>query len=170
MNYRHLPHIDSAEYYQFITFRTKESTDAFLKKIAAQNIPNSNKQMQADTYLDNSLQGAYLNDEVLTALSHFLKSKDTVLYELFAFSIMPNHVHLLIKPHDKLSAVMQKIKGGSSKVINDLMGRKESFWAADYYDKAVRDEQHFRVIYQYIKNNPLKLKAMEAERFFGIYE
>jgi len=170
MNYRHLPHIDSAEYYQFITFRTKESTDAFLKKIAAQDIPNSNKQMQADAHLDSSLQGAYLNDAVLIALSQFLKSKDAVWYELIAFSIMPNHVHLLIKPHDKLSAVMQKIKGGSAKIINDLMGRKGTLWAADYYDKAVRDEQHFMIIYQYINNNPLKLRETQAERFFGVYE
>ena len=170
MNYRHLPHIDIAGHYQFITFRTKDSTDAFLKNIALQNKPNNQKQQDADNYLDSSLQGTYLNESVLVALSDFLISKDTLWYELIAFSIMPNHVHLLIKPNDKLALVMQKIKGGSSRVINTLMRRSGAFWANDYYDKSIRDEQHFAVIYQYIKNNPLKLPENNDLRFFGIYE
>jgi len=65
---------------------------------------------------------------------------------------------------------MQRIKGGSAKMINELLGRRGPFWARDYYDKAIRDERHFDVVYQYIKNNPLKLGAAEAAlpRFYGI--
>jgi len=170
MSYRHLPHIDIAGHYQFITFRTNDSADTFLKKIAAHNKPDNQKQQDADNYLDSSIKGAYLNNAVLIALSDFLMSKDSLWYELVAFSIMPNHVHLLIKPNDKLALVMQKIKGGSSKIINTLMKRNGTFWASDYYDKLVRDEQHFSVIYQYIKNNPLKLAEKNERRFYGIYD
>ena len=115
MKYRHLPHIDVAGYYQFITFRTYDSTDGFIEKLSNQNKPNNKKQLDVDEYLDSSQQGAYLNDGVLLSLSDFFKSNEKVLYELVAFAIMPNHVHLLLKPLDKLSLVMQTIKGLAQK-------------------------------------------------------
>ncbi len=170
--YQHLPHIDVEGYYQFITFRTQDSTDGFLRRLATQDMPNNKKQLAADEHIDTSQRGAYLNGQVLTALNTFLKEKEGELYQLIAFSIMPNHVHLLIKPHEKLPVVMQRIKGGSAKMINELLGRRGPFWARDYYDKAIRDERHFDVVYQYIKNNPLKLGAAEAAlpRFYSIPE
>jgi len=170
--HRHLPHLDMENHHQFITFRTRDSVDGYLKKRAQQNLPNGKRQLAIDKYLDQSKNGAYLNDDVLVLFSEFIKTKDTVLYELIAFCIMPNHVHLLIKPLDKLAKVMQKLKGGSAKLINEMLGRKGSFWAVDYYDKLIRDEKHFSVVYEYIKNNPAVLGEAKASppRFYGIYE
>ena len=87
-------------------------------------------------------------------LSGFIKSKDTLSYELIAFCIMPNHVHLLIKPFHELARVMQLLKGASAKLINQAMTRKGKFWATDYYDKLIRSDKHFAVVYQYIKKLP----------------
>jgi len=64
---------------------------------------------------------------------------------------MPNHVHLLIKPNEKLVKVIQRIKGISAKTMNEMLNRSGKFWASDYYDKMIRDEKHFNVVYQYIK-------------------
>ncbi len=172
MRYSHLRHIDMKGYYQFITFRIYDSTDDYLKRVLGQNISNNKKQYEADIYLDNSKVGAYLNDEVLVVLFNFFKSKDKILYDLIAFVIMPNHVHLLIKPLQKLSLVMQSIKGSSAREINKLLDRKGKLWASDYYDKVVRDEKQLELVYNYIKNNSLKLGEAEASlpRFYGIYE
>jgi len=171
-HHSHLPHIDIEGHYQFITFRTQDSSDQYLKKLAQQRLPNSKRQLAIDEYLDQSQSGAYLKGDILISLKHFIELKDTVLYELIAFCIMPNHVHVLIKPLDSLSRVMQQLKGGSAKLINDLMGRKGRFWAVDYYDKLIRDEKHFAVVYQYIINNPAALGEAKASppRFYGIYE
>ncbi len=172
MQYKHLPHIDMLGYYQFITFRTHASTDEYLKRLSLQNISNSKKQFEIDDYLDNSQKGSYLNNEVLVWMSDFLKSKDKVLYELIAFVIMPNHIHLLIKPFKKLATVLHSIKGSSAKIINEMINKDGKFWAKDYYDKAIRDEKHFNTVYNYIKNNPLKLAEAEVSfvRFYGVYE
>ncbi len=172
MQYKHLPHIDITGYYQFITFRTFDSNDEFLKRLSLVDKPNNKKQLDIDNYLDTSQKGSYLNDSVLTAMSDFLKSKDNNLYELIAFAIMPNHIHILIKPMDKLALVLQNIKGSSAKIINDILKRRGKFWANDYYDKTIRDEKHFQTVYNYIKNNPVKLGEAEASlpRFYGIYE
>ncbi|MDA3909204.1 MAG: transposase, partial [Sulfurimonas sp.] len=123
-------------------------------------------------YLDSSQKGSYLNGDVLMKMSEFLKSRDNNLYELIAYTIMPNHIHILIKPLDKLALVVKSIKGSSAKMINDILKRRGKFWANDYYDKTIRDEKHFQTVYNYIKNNPLKLGETEVSlpRFYGIYE
>ena len=102
--------------------------------------------------------------------AHCGKNKES--YKLIAFAIMPNHIHLLLKPFDKLAYVIKKIKGGSAKEINEMMGRNGTFWAKDYYDKAIRDQKHFEIVYEYIKNNPLKLAKQPPSlpRFYGVYE
>ncbi len=171
-SHKHLPHIDEANHYQFITFRTQDSIDPYLKKLAQQNLSHRKQQLAIDQYLDQSNNGTYLNGDILVLLSDFIKSKDTLSYELIAFCIMPNHVHLLIKPLHELARVMQLLKGGSAKLINEAMARRGRFWAADYYDKLIRNEKHFAVVYRYIKNNPVVLGEAKASppRYYGVYE
>lgn len=182
----HLPHIDLKGYYQFVTFRTFESVDEFVRKWDfSPAMSNKEKQQKIDEYLDTSINGAYLKDDILKYLFDFLISNDKKLYELVAFCIMNNHVHILFKPLESLSKVIQMIKGVSAKKINELLCQKGKFWADDYYDKAIRDEKHFWVVYEYIKNNPLKIGEInnsEAKaslpngikqslpRFYGVFE
>lgn len=111
-----------------------------------------------------------LNDNILELLSALIKKHDSVLYELLAFCIMPNHVHLLLNPLVKLVDIMQKLKGSSAKLINERLGTTGQFWAKDYYDKLIRNEKYFSLVYTYIKNNPLVLGEAKASlpRFYGI--
>ncbi len=170
--HNHLPHIDFPDHYQFITFRTHDSVDTLVRRLAKQNLPSNQRQLAIDEYLDQSTKGAYLNDNILLLLYDFILSKDAELYELIAFCIMPNHVHMLMKPLMELAKVMHYLKGGSARLINGVMGRKGKLWEKDYYDKLIRDEKHFRVVYRYIKNNTGVLCEAKASppRFYGIYE
>jgi putative DNA methylase len=76
---------------------------------------------------------------------------------------MPNHVHVLIRllPDHSLSGIIQKWKGGSSMEINRLLERTGTVWAADYYDRIVRDEDHYYKCRNYIRNNPVKAGLCE---------
>ena len=171
MQYSHLPHIHLPNHYQFITFRTHDSVDSYVKKLQLQYKETRQKQYAIDQYLDHSPRGAYLKGEVLMLLNEYLKQNHD-LYELVAFSVMPNHVHLLLKPLQELAVMMQCIKGKSAYLINQKLGRKGKFWANEYYDKLVRDEAHFNTVYRYIQNNPVSLDEPDNSfpRFFGIYE
>lgn len=170
--YKKLPHIDMDGYYQFITFRTYDSIDDYMKTISNQDVGNSKKQYLIDNYLDTSKNGNYLKDDISEYMYNFLISKDNILYELVSFAIMSNHIHLLIKPLDKLENIMKILKGSSANQINKLLNKKGKFWANNYYDKAIRDEKHFFVVYEYIKNNCLKIdrtKVQFPKRFYSIY-
>ena len=164
-----LPHIDMIGYYQFVTFRTFDSIDEFLKRLSAENIQTKTKQYKIDNYLDNSSHGCYLNDKVFEYLKNFFIEKDKILYELIAFCIMPNHIHILFKQNIELDKIMKIIKGSSSNRINKILCKKGKFWDSNYYDKAIRDNNHFVTTYEYIKNNPLKV-GLSKDRFYGIYE
>jgi len=68
-----------------------------LKKLSDENIKTELKQYKMDRYTDSSLSGCYLNGELLEYLKNFFLKQNSLLYELVAFCIMPNHVHMLLK-------------------------------------------------------------------------
>ena len=75
MTYSHLPHIDQKNHYQFITFRTHDSIDSFIKKLSIEDKSNSRKQFEIDDYCDKSKSGSYLINSVIEILYGYLKSK-----------------------------------------------------------------------------------------------
>ncbi len=78
-------------------------------------------------------------------------------YDLYAFVIMSNHVHALVRPHTTTSRLLHSIKGFSAREANKLLGRSgEPFWQSESYDHWVRDDTEFRRIRGYIENNPAR--------------
>jgi len=87
-------------------------------------------------------------------------------YQLHAFVVMPNHVHLLITPHTTARHWLGPLKGFTAHQANRLLGRHAPFWQEESYDHLVRDEGEFRRIEQYIENNPVKADLVASpERF-----
>ena len=169
--YSHLPHIDSIGRYQFITFRTKESLDGYLKQLYNSNETEKIKQYKMDQYLDSSQNGTLLYGEVLEKIRDYYLGYDKNVFELVALSIMPNHIHVLLKQNDTMTNVMRVLKGGAGHIVNKTLGRKGAVWSRDYYDKAIRDEKHFWVVYEYIKYNAVKANLNDAQsRFYGKQE
>ncbi len=65
---------------------------------------------------------------------------------------------------------MKTLKGVSASKINKILNKNGKFWATGYYDKAIRDEKHFEITYNYIQNNPLKAGLKDQDkRFYHIY-
>ena len=72
---------------------------------------------------------------------------------------MPNHVHLFLSILNKIDVPqldkwLQLIKGGSSFLINKALNRKGKLWAAESFDRYIRNEKHYKNSYCYIINNP----------------
>jgi putative transposase len=78
-------------------------------------------------------------------------------YELAAFVIMANHVHVLLLPKIAASRLMKSLKGATAREANRLLGRTgRPFWQKESYDHWVRNELEWRRIVAYIENNPVK--------------
>ena len=78
-------------------------------------------------------------------------------YELGAYAIMANHVHVLLLPKVSPSRLLQSLKGATARQANLILGRTgETFWQAESYDHWVRDEKEWQRIAAYIENNPVK--------------
>ncbi len=117
------------------------------------------------------------NPEAAKIIQAKLHEYDGDLYELLAYCIMPNHVHLLISlknqiydqdalliPNHKLALeyrplheVMRRIKGATARAINQLFDRTgNSFWQKDSYDHFIRNSKSLENTWWYILNNPVK--------------
>ena len=85
------------------------------------------------------------------------------------FVIMPNHVHLLVKPLGKstLASITQSWKGRSALEINRLLGRRGAFWQAESYDHIVRDHDQWVDLAQYIHRNPVKARLPARDYTLG---
>jgi REP element-mobilizing transposase RayT len=46
---------------------------------------------------------------------------------------------------------MQKLKGALAFQLNKHLSRKGHFWEKSYFDKSIRDERHFNIVYEDIK-------------------
>jgi REP element-mobilizing transposase RayT len=77
-------------------------------------------------------------------------------YELHAFVVMPNHVHLLATPAVELQKLTRSLKGITSKRANAMLGLTGSpFWQEESYDHLVRAGE-FEKIRGYIEENPVR--------------
>lgn len=63
-------------------------------------------------------------------------------YDLFAWVVMPNHVHLVLKPNGKLSETMRWLKTATASRANRSLGKAgEAFWQREYYDRWIRSNK-----------------------------
>jgi REP element-mobilizing transposase RayT len=73
---------------------------------------------------------------------------------------MPNHVHFLIKPinNHKISKIVQNFKSFTAHEANKILQRNGKFWQEDYFDRFIRNYEHFQKTIDYIENNPVKAR------------
>ena len=113
-----------------------------------------------DRYLDTARSGPmFLSQEKIAhvVVDSLYKGEQLGQYQLHAWVIMANHVHLLLTPGIHPSQIVASLKGTTARYANKLLGRTgQPFWQAECYDHWVRNEEEFRRIWSYIENNPLR--------------
>jgi REP element-mobilizing transposase RayT len=79
-------------------------------------------------------------------------------YKLPAWVIMPNHVHLLLTPKADvpLAEIMHSLKSYTAHQANKILNRVGKFWSKEYFDRYMRDYEHYVKTIAYIENNPVK--------------
>jgi putative transposase len=79
-------------------------------------------------------------------------------FELHAFVLMPEHIHLLITPamDVTLERSIQFIKGGFSHALGVELGRKGDVRQRGFTDHRIRDAADFDTHRRYIHENPVR--------------
>jgi putative transposase len=88
-------------------------------------------------------------------------------YDLHAFVVMPNHVHLLVTPRVVASRWLAPLKGFTAYRADEWLGRHgQAFWQEESYDHLVRSGASFDRIRAYIEENPVTAGlAVEASEY-----
>jgi putative DNA methylase len=155
---RRLPHWDAIGESLFVTFRLRESLSANRMFPQAQ-LSSGRVFVAADRLLDTARQGPlYLRQpEIASLVTEALAAGDERFhrYQLHAFVVMPNHVHLLVTPRVPFAKWLGPLKGFTAHRANELLSRTGAFWQDESYDRLVRNNEEFERIRTYIENNPV---------------
>ncbi len=102
---------------------------------------------------------------VASALKHFNDSQ----YILDEWVVMPNHVHVLVKPmgDHKLNDILHSWKSFTANKINKREGRSGKLWMRESYDHIVRNEEALNAIRHYIRQNPVEAGIVAGASSFG---
>lgn len=171
-----LPHWTREGAIYFITFRTADSlpqeavekltseTQLLERKGQWQDLEPEElarlSRLKSDAYLrmlDNCYGACVLRRddcaaEVAGALNHFAESR----YRLWAWCVMPNHVHVVVQPFrgSELPEILKAWKSFTSRKIGTILGTKGVFWQSEYYDHLIRDESEYQHYVNYTLQNP----------------
>jgi REP element-mobilizing transposase RayT len=84
-------------------------------------------------------------------------------WQVYAVTVMPDHVHVLAKPLEKepakwfsLAEILHSVKRHSAREIGKQRGKGGRLWNPESFDRIVRDEAEFREKLGYIANNAVK--------------
>ena len=88
-----------------------------------------------------------------------------VRYELGDFVVMPNHVHVLVRPLGEwdLEQILHSWKRFSASAMNRLLARRGPVWWKDNFDHLVRSGEKFAKFQRYIADNPAKANLRPSE-------
>jgi len=181
---RNLPHIQPVDADLFVTFRLADSLPTHVLQVMREerqwrqeirdrnkhrSVPPSNELMRRhfaimEKYLDSATTGPkwLLDSQVADIVHSALLYRDGKIYRLDAFSIMPNHVHVVFRSLTRgelpisLSSIMHSLKRNTAKQANSVLDRLGKFWAHESFDHYIRDANERKRIIHYTLQNPVK--------------
>ncbi len=172
---RHLPHWEQPGATYFVTFRLADSVPAEVLEqwreeterfVAAHPQPWDWQTARSylrlceenrEEWLDRGHGSCLLAQPaaakvVAEALEHF----DGERYALDAFVVMPNHVHVLVRPNEgrTLGEILHSWKSFTANALNRDLQHAGPVWMAESFDTIVHDAAHLAASREYIRRNP----------------
>ncbi|MGX9367227.1 REP-associated tyrosine transposase [Desulfoplanes sp. PS50] len=179
----YLPHFDYPGLLQMITYHLADSLPASalarLRK-GLENMPKEARPLEQrkriESWIDDGYGSCVLKKPKISGMIiENWQHHAGLRYDLIAWTVMPNHIHVLIRVYEgqSLARIVQGWKGYSGKKIREMttgvqrtqyaeqtlgVPRKETMpvWHREYWDRFIRDEKHFTNVIRYIENNPVK--------------
>jgi len=190
----YMPHVDGADLIQHVSYHLADSLPKeALERMQAETkdlapkLRDAEKEKRIAAYLDAGHGGCILRvpelaDMVQETFTHFANDR----YHLYAWCVMPNHVHVLFQPMNgwimskivsswksftgrRISAYVQMATLGRGEPSSRLAGPQPGsampptpqrgptrVWHREYWDRYIRDHAHYVNVVEYIHENPVK--------------
>jgi REP element-mobilizing transposase RayT len=201
---RNLPHYQPLEATFFVTFRLtgslpyqiikelkaeQETAEQLLRKdpdnvVRKKKLSDLRKKYfgKFDTRLDFEKTGPlWLGIPAIAELvSQAMHYRDGKQYDLIAYTIMPNHVHLVfsllpdvgrlaesspgrdgVSPYI-VTNIIGSIKKHTALNANEILNRRGAFWQHESYDHVVRDGKELERVIYYVLNNPVSASLAKS--------
>jgi putative transposase len=123
-------------------------------------------------YLTFHLAAGVLTPAERRIVLDHLKTGHGRFYELAAASVMPDHVHVILKPREGYtpSRIMKGIKGVSARLLNLRRNTTGRMWQEESWDRILRDATEYDEKLQYMYDNPVKAGLVaDAAAYDGWY-
>ena len=99
----------------------------------------------------------FLEDEDRqTFIQHLAQSREKGKFELYAYCLMDNHVHLLIKEGEEIGASIKRIAVGYAGWHNKKYERTGHLFQNRFRSEPVETEAYLLTVLRYIHQNPVK--------------
>ena len=181
----YLPHCDFPGLVQFVTFRLADSMPVSRRGewehlLRIEDVRE--KRTKLEEYLDRGVGECWLRDPRIAKLA-----EDALLffheqrYELLAWCVMPNHVHVLVHVwQTPLGKMVQSWKRHVATQAEAYLAERRSptrhvsaddtdaparraalqtlHWEREYWDTFMRDQQQEKTAVRYIESNPVKAR------------
>ena len=155
---RRLPHFHPDGAYLFLTWRLWGS---LLSQADSRVYPTPGHAFVAqDRTMDRCASGSrwLSHPPIADVVAHAIciGESERQFYELGAWVVMPNHVHLLILPKVLVAVLMRWLKGSTARSANRILGRTgQPFWQDESYDHYLRRGSPIDRTISYIEQNPV---------------
>jgi putative transposase len=142
---------------EHVRLRLREQNIAIRRSIAGDRRPtaieNAEIRRRFELRLDAELDCGYgrcrLRD-LAPITAEALRFFDGQRYDLFGWSVMPNHVHVVLTAREPLGKILHSWKSYVAHKAGEKIFQRE------YYDRIIRDEKDLENTVAYVRANPLK--------------
>jgi REP element-mobilizing transposase RayT len=126
-----------------------------------------------DALLDGSKTGPkWLGERTVASIvKEAIHHRDGRAFDLLAYCIMPNHVHMVAAvgrnviptyKHPPLYRALQSLKRYTARQCNLALGRQGSFWQDESYDHVVREDSELERTISYVLENPVNAGLVDS--------
>ncbi|MBI5289744.1 MAG: transposase [Chloroflexi bacterium] len=98
-----------------------------------------------------------LDDLAARVVGHLEKVSDACAFEVLAYTLMPDHLHLLLKGTTEDSDAVKFVQQFKQRTSYEHIQKTgERLWQPSFYDHAVRKTERAEQIARYILENPYR--------------
>jgi len=149
-----LPRLALLRIYNGIHPKTQTNSET-----SRRHLPPRRPSPRVEKFLDSGAGACVLaRPDIAVVVARSLAAFAGTRYRLFAWCIMPNHVHVVLQPSDawSLSRIIHSWKSFTATRANELLKRTGEFWQREYCDHLMRDSKDFTRLVRYVLENPAR--------------